>query len=144
MFRIYLSLSMDLKLCSGFTLVNGFETMLRIYLSSTPSTDEFFLGSIFFQRAFWRGAFFSGSILKESIFWGAFGGEHLELHRKIGFSGIRNHLLDFKGKNINDFLIYYQISKTWNPGFGFLINHYSTIADTIRILKYFWLISSRA
>ena len=34
------------------TLVNGFETMLLIYLSSTPLIHEFFLGSIFFQGAF--------------------------------------------------------------------------------------------
>ena len=56
------------------TLVNGFEIMLWIYLLSTPSIHEFFLGSILmdsilmaehFLESIWRGAY-----LTKSIIWG--------------------------------------------------------------------------
>ena len=67
------------------TLINRFEAILQIYLSSTLSTHEFFLRSIFFQGAFFLGSILMESILTGSNFWRAFDREHffmehLDLH----------------------------------------------------------------
>ena len=59
------------------TVVNGFETILRIYLSSTLLTHEFFLGSIFFGEHFDGEHFDREHFVSESIFWRAFYREHL-------------------------------------------------------------------
>ena len=67
MLRICLPSSTDLKLSSRFTYHR-----LRQH-------RNFFLGSIFFREHF-DGEHFSGEHFLKSILWGAFGGEHLDLH----------------------------------------------------------------